>query len=368
MDPNIENLATENGVLSFRLTGVNYSLANAIRRTILADIPTVVFETFPYENCKAVIKTNTTRLSNEVLKQRLSCIPIHIVDHSIPLDAFVVEINKKNDTETTQYVTTADFQIKNKETNKYLSEDERETIFPRNSQTNQYIDFVRLRPKISDSILGEELKMTCSLSIKTAKDSSMFNVVSACSYGNTPDPEQLERGWRLKESELNKQSAVLDMDFEHKNWLTLEAHRLYIINSFDFIIESIGIFTNENIIKIACSVLHNKLDVLNRLIEDSNLQIKSSSTNMDNCYDIILPNEDYTLGKVLEYILHEKYFQGVETLNFCTFKKAHPHDTFCILRLGFKDPIEKFVIGTYLKDAIEQTTTIFTTINNSFTT
>lgn len=368
MEPTIENIQTENNILSFKLTGVNHSFANAIRRTILANIPTVVFHTFPYDECKAIIKTNTTRLSNEILKQRLSCIPIHIVDHSVPLDAYVVEINKKNDTETVQYITTRDFKIKNTETDKYLTEEERENIFPKNSQTNQYIDFVRLRPKISDNILGEELNMTCSLSIKTAKDSSMYNVVSACSYGNTPDPDQLERQWRLKEAELNKQSASLDMDFEHKNWLALEANRHFIANSFDFIVESVGVFTNNNIIIIACSVLNRKLTALDNLIDNNNLVIKPSSTNMDNCYDIILQNEDHTLGKVLEYILYEKYYQGLETLNFCTFKKAHPHDTFSILRLGFKDPIEKFVIVTYLKEAIEQSIQVFTNINKSFTT
>ena len=73
MSPNIQITNTENGILNFTLTGVNYSFANAIRRTILSDINTVVFRTFPYEENKASFIKNTTRFTNEILKQRLSC-------------------------------------------------------------------------------------------------------------------------------------------------------------------------------------------------------------------------------------------------------------------------------------------------------
>ena len=36
--------------------------------------------TFPHEKNKANIEINTTRFNNEIIKQRLSCIPIHITD------------------------------------------------------------------------------------------------------------------------------------------------------------------------------------------------------------------------------------------------------------------------------------------------
>ena len=70
MNPHIEKNSKHGDMFSFTLSGVNVSIANAIRRTILSDIPTVVFKTSPYEECKANIITNTTRLNNEILKQR----------------------------------------------------------------------------------------------------------------------------------------------------------------------------------------------------------------------------------------------------------------------------------------------------------
>ena len=62
------------------ISNINCSLANALRRVILANIPTVVFRTSPYEKNDATFHINTSRLNNEILKQRLSCIPIHISD------------------------------------------------------------------------------------------------------------------------------------------------------------------------------------------------------------------------------------------------------------------------------------------------
>ena len=69
----IENKKTAE--LTFVLEDCNVSIANALRRTILSDIPTVVCDTSK-ENI--YIEQNTCRLHNEILKQRLGCIPVHI--------------------------------------------------------------------------------------------------------------------------------------------------------------------------------------------------------------------------------------------------------------------------------------------------
>ena len=77
MNPSIKNFSEHSDVLYFTLHGVEVSIANAIRRTILSDIPTVVIETDTYEKNQCTILVNTSRLHNEIIKQRLSCIPIH---------------------------------------------------------------------------------------------------------------------------------------------------------------------------------------------------------------------------------------------------------------------------------------------------
>jgi len=103
-------------------------------------------------------------------------------------------------------VTSEHFRVKNKSSGKYLIPDEVKRIFPPNKKTNMYIDFARIRPKIGDSIPGEQLTLTAEFSIHTAKENSMFNVVSKCAYGNTLDMGRVNNVWSEQESTLRSQA------------------------------------------------------------------------------------------------------------------------------------------------------------------
>ncbi len=77
MNPKISNVEEEGDLLRFTLSGVNVSLANALRRIILSEIPTLAFITEHHETNQCTIEENTSRLHNEIIRQRLGCIPIH---------------------------------------------------------------------------------------------------------------------------------------------------------------------------------------------------------------------------------------------------------------------------------------------------
>ena len=132
MNPQVElNSRHNDEMLLFTLSGVNVSLANAIRRTILSDIPLVVFRTTPHEQNKANIIANTSRLNNEILKQRLSCIPIHIKDiDGFPLKNYQLEVNVENITDTVMFVTTENFVINDLTTGKPIDQAKNREIFP----------------------------------------------------------------------------------------------------------------------------------------------------------------------------------------------------------------------------------------------
>jgi DNA-directed RNA polymerase subunit L len=72
---------------------------------------------------------------------------------------------------------------------------------------------------------------------------------------------------------------------------------------------------------------------------------------MANCHDVVLLDEDYTLGKVIEYILYDKYYEGEALLSFCGFKKFHPHDTESTIRIAYKQETEKHILKQHLRDA-----------------
>ena len=105
----------------------------------------------------------------------------------------------------------------------------------------------------------------------------------------------------------------------------LDAQRSFVNDSFDFIIQSIGIYENKDLVLKACRILENKFNEMIQNLDSDLVPILRSETTMENCYDIVLENEDYTMGKSLEYVLYEEYYQQ-DKLSFCGFKKFHPHD------------------------------------------
>ena len=367
MIPRIEKQSENGSLLSFTLKDINVSIANGLRRTILSDIPTVVFKTSPHDQNKASIIVNTTRLNNEILKQRLSCIPIHISDLKMPLQNYIVEANVENLTDTIMYVTTKDFKVKNVMTNEYLKEKDRDAIFPPDALTGYYIDFARLRPKISEEIPGEKLHFLSELSISTAKDDGMFNVVSTCSYGFTQDEARIEEILGKKAQEWkDKGFTKEEIQFETTNWRLLDAQRVVKPDSFDFQLQTIGVFTNQYVIRTACEILIEKLQLLDTLVETDDLTIMVSENTMKHCYDITLKNEDYTIGKAIEYFLYSKFYEGTKTLSFCGFKKMHPHDSDSIVRIAYKDDVEKSIIKQNVKECIADAILIYTTIRDKF--
>lgn len=367
MNPRIEKITEDGDVLNFTLKDVNVSIANGLRRTILSEIPCVVFRTTPNEENKCNIIVNTTRLNNEILKQRLSCIPIHINDLKMPLQNYIVDVNVENLTDTIMFVTTEHFKIKNLTTDTYLTEKDQKTIFPPNNLTGYYIDFARLRPKISDEIHGEKLQFTSEFSIGTAKQDGMFNVVSTCTYGFTQDDEAIEKELAKKAQEWKDRGMTkTEIEFESKNWRLLDGQRVVKRDSFDFTLQTIGIFTNQEIIKKACEILIEKLDELNTAIDTDELKINSSDNTMPNSYDVILENEDYTIGKVLEYFLYSKFYEGTKSLSYCGFKKMHPHDSDSIIRIAFKQELEKMAIKQNLKECIADAISVYKKIQDKF--
>ena len=200
--PSVKESEETDGELSFILENCNVSIANAIRRTILSDINTVVMNTSLKKMMLNFIKIQQD-FNNEILKQRLSCIPVHIKDHDA-INDLVVEINEVNDTDTMMYITTKDFKIKNMSTDSYLEESEVRNIFPSDNITKGFILFARLRPKVSNDIPGQELHMECKLSVSNAASNGMFNVTSTCAYENTPDKLEQNSQWQIIESELEE--------------------------------------------------------------------------------------------------------------------------------------------------------------------
>jgi DNA-directed RNA polymerase alpha subunit len=365
--PVIESFTDHDGTLKFTVSGINVSLANAVRRTILADIPTYCFRTLPHAENRVQITANTTRLNNEIIKQRMGCIPIHIKANDPDFEQFNVAdyrvvLDVQNTGTASEYVTTKHFRIVNAKTGKELSESVVRRIFPHDAMTGGYILIARLMPRLTQNVEGERLALTAEIGVGTARMDGMYNVVSTCAYCATPNVAEADKVWaecaKALERDGNEAAFIAS---ERKNWFAMEAQRYTHSDSFDFIIESVGVYSNTEIVTKACLLLVEKC---NKMISDmenasGDVDVAPSDTTLSNGYDVTLQNEDYTLGKCVEYFLHANHYEGSRTISFCGFRKNHPHDTHSMIRLAFHAPTDVDIVHTYLMQAARDSAAVF---------
>jgi hypothetical protein len=306
-------ILSDGPLMKFRLSEVDKSFANALRRTMLGNIPILVFKP---KDC--LIEVNTSRFTNEIISSRLAAVPIH--DKNIT-HSYSVSLHKKNTGSHSMYVCTDEF---------HVTKDGKDIpsthIFHADPISKRYIDFIRLRENLSNG--GEEIVLSAKSSIGTANECGSYNCVGTCAYAFTHDPDAAEQAFMGS----GKNRADFDC---------LESKRYTIPNSFDFILESIGIHTNKEILLFASIIIREQL----KFLETSTMTIEPSLTTMENCFDVritgsynhggnlIEMNGDYTIGKLIEYQLYTKFSE----LTYVSFLKSHPHSPFGTLRLAFKD-------------------------------
>ncbi len=363
MNPKINNVSEEHGLLRFTLSGINLSLANAIRRIILNNIDTVVFRTETHDVNQCKIEVNTGRLHNEIVKQRLSCIPIHCTDLAELPGKYYLEVDVLNNTDHIIYVTTEHFAIKDKQTHEALPRNRVAEIFPPDPLTGAYIDFVRLRPQIGTTP-GEQIKLTCEFAVSNAETSSMFNVVSKCAYAFTPDVAKANAAWeKIANKKASEGATAGEIEYARKDFNFVDAQRFYVEESFDFVVGTLGVFSNVDIVKKACKVMEHKLLDTIAKIDRNYLIIEPSETTMDYCYNIVLEHEDYTLGKAIEYYMYDRYFTKDKRLAFCAFRKMHPHDDYSIIQVAYKENVSMSNIALDVKMACEDLIGVYVAIH-----
>lgn len=365
--------------MRFTLSNVNVSLSNGLRRTIMSDIPSYIFDTELREDntCGCHFQINTTgKMHNEFLKHRLSCIPIHMpVDMSKTLEEdilagkYILEVDIQNNTDTMIYVTSGDFKLKNKSNGKYLTENELAKIFPKNQKTGDHIIFARLRPKISDTILGEHIKFTSEIIRVLPNQNSACIPVSTISATCTVDDTKADNAWEQIRRSLEASNTTVDeIEFKKRDFDYLDRYRYTRENSFDFVLESVGVYTNRELVKIACKVLSRNFEKLAENIDANgeDVVIIRGQSTMDNCYDVKIYYGDYTLGNVIEYFVYEQYFVKEKTLVYCGHEKMHVHNVETILRLAYKEPTDKGLVKEHLKQACKNGSQFYTELGKAF--
>jgi DNA-directed RNA polymerase subunit L len=326
--------------LEFDLTQIDLSLINALRRTLLTQIPSLVIRGFPHkENCIDITKNNT-RYNNEYLKHRLSCIPIIYSNQkqfNKIIKDYVLKIKLKNDTMDKLTLTTEHIKLYNKE-----GKPNKGNIF-----LEPPIPICYLYPRISLSEPSEEFEATISLSIGTAKQDACWNMVSKCLFYNKEDDEKNET---LLEQLPEQEKA----DFK-----LLDAQRNYIEDAYRFVIETIGVYDNKTLITMACENLIKTIQEYSSYMGEVKITsyipnipqeglfhiYKKSMIDKDVLYIIKIEDDDYTYGKLIEKYMYNKFSSS---LKFVAFKKEHPHDKHSLIQIVFLEQ------NSDLEDSLKQ--------------
>ena len=166
------------------------------------------------------------------------------------------------------------------------------------------------------------------------------------------------------------EKGIVEKDIEDHltNWDNHNYKRYYLKDSFDFSIESIGIFKESKIIFKACNIINFGLQKIKQNEDEKHYTYKKNNIALENSVDIVLNNIDYTLGKLLEFIIYQEYFINQKVLSYCGFLKPHPHEDDSIIRIAFNkeknftdDNIENIII-----DSCGVGQQIFTSIQSDF--
>ena len=352
----------ENNHVRFTLQNVHYSLSNAIRRASISNIETIGFRSEPSKYSTINISRNDTVLNNQQISHRIAMLPINVANLSkFDVDDYEFILDEVNTTNSVRVVTTKDFKVKRISTNQFLPEKEVRQLLPPSSLSGDFIPIVKLEPKYYTSLdtapdlaknINEAIKIPVSepvgisLTAKCVKSTGVenghFSPISVCVYGNTRDEEKVKQGELAFIEEQNAMTtanglSLIPEERLRRRFYLNEVQRFYQVdeygdpNSFDFKVESVGVIPPLIIISRSMDVLIEKLN--NLIINLSNptegkLEITPTLT-MGNGFEIIVEDEDDTLGNVVQSYLSRMFADfslppEERKLVAITYHKTHP--------------------------------------------
>jgi len=377
------SLLTQTGKIqaSFRVSPIHVTVANTLRRQILAAIHTVGFKTEPPEASDVFIETNTTPLVNEMLMHRIGMIPIAITNPAdFQTDEYEFRINVENVGRTPVSVTASDFTV----IKRSIGEAKEETLptkdfFPADPITKQTALITVLRPQYNMDSPTEKLLIRAKASVATGRQNMRYSPVAQCSYEYTLDKDPSRQNalfltWMATSKKVPDPAAVAPERVQElkREFETLEIQRCYLENDkkepydFTFHVESVGVLSVPTIIERglkACEDIVSPYTTLDVELTP-NLTISVAKTRFSaNGYELVFQNEEHTLGNLLQTFIVERHIEGSEEpkLVYAAYKVPHPLRQEMVMVLASADGEEATVrkalatvciyLKQYFKDA-----------------
>lgn len=370
----IGNVELEEDLLNFEIKNLPPALLNSLRRTIINNIETLAFRTEYGKESDIKIEKNTSSLHNEFLCQRIGLIPIHYTSKDITSferKNYEFFIDETNNSTKSMDITTEHIQIRDltKEPPVLLGKKETQKFFPPNKLTGDYILINRLKPnKFGGSNEGECLKVKMIADFSTGKEHARYIPTCVSIFTNIRDPEkvknEIQKRINKKNEELksNKKNELNEPEKKDliQSFMASEADRYFYTdnsgepNKFKFTIESDGRIEPHKIFYKALFKLEICIkEYLKKIDDPEYISIENSDCIMHS-FDILLNDEDYTLGYLIQEYLYRLY-QNVEKENkkikYIAANVPHPLENKLLIRIS----LENLSLGIdYIKDLMRE--------------
>ena len=161
---------------------------------------------------------------------------------------------------------------------------------------------------------------------------------------------------------------------ERRDFEILDSQRFYVPNHYIMHVESIGVHSNDKILRISCEYMIHRLEELNVFLSDATIKLTcylpenfclyKDTTSVKNMFVLYIQNDDYTVGKVIEKYLYSMFKTDIY---YVSFKKEHPHDTHSLVSFSFHDTeVSHEVIFDNLRTVSTELIRIYRLIQSNF--
>jgi DNA-directed RNA polymerase subunit L len=380
-----DKLVGDNYAVSFELSRVHKSLANAIRRVCLSEIPVVSFDdtyhnTVSENNIK--IHKNISVLHNEFIAHRLSLLPICM--YKSPKLKLVAHINSSNNTIVYEFkdaknIPQFSLKIKNdQETRTRLGTTAQDNII---DVTTEYFEVSEGNIRdyfIPDYITGdyplihiikpistteevqnaEELIIDMSCSPGIGKENARNCAVGTITYEFVKDDQSvIDTNFDKYMSDLQAQRVLDklplfsedDISQFRNSYMLLDAEKIYKRDStgepdtIKISVESVGNLEAKQIVYDAISILKMKTyNLMNSIkwvndkyVTDNNISVRKNNKN--GFVEICISGENHTMGNLIGCYLQDIFVTQKtvgDYLTFASYKMPHPSEEKIVIVVG----------------------------------
>jgi hypothetical protein len=279
--------------LSFECIKTPVPFVNALRRILLAEIPTVVIR-------DVVIRENSSQMIHEMLKHRVEMLPVNVKASEGDVIRDTKLMVRFMPGPESREVTTDDF----------VANGPRNTVLLRDRDLGTPLYFLTLKP-------NEALHIECGLGLAMTGASQ----VCVSTFRNHIDETRAKADRdSFILSRTGEDVRIFDNHLIQRSYARDENERP---NHFDFTVESIGVQSARDLVRTAVEVLKKKVTEFVKL---------PVSKDESGAYVVETTTEGHTLGALAQAILYE----AAGLVEYVSYRIDHPLTAKLILQFRTK--------------------------------